>query len=42
LAAESELGFAFAEIKNPLLLAKRQAVLNVWLTGSEVDPENDA
>jgi 3-hydroxymyristoyl/3-hydroxydecanoyl-(acyl carrier protein) dehydratase len=34
LAAEAELTFAFAEVKNPKLIAKRREVLDVWLTGS--------
>lgn len=41
LAAEAELGFAFAEVKHPRLIERRRAVLNVWLTGSEVDPDED-
>jgi 3-hydroxyacyl-[acyl-carrier-protein] dehydratase len=32
-AAEAELSFAFAEVKNPALLARRREVLNIWLTG---------
>jgi 3-hydroxymyristoyl/3-hydroxydecanoyl-(acyl carrier protein) dehydratase len=34
LAAEAELTFAFAEVKNPKLIARRREVLEVWLTGS--------
>jgi 3-hydroxymyristoyl/3-hydroxydecanoyl-(acyl carrier protein) dehydratase len=41
VVAESELGFAFAEVKNPRLIERRRAVLNVWLTGSEEDPGDE-
>lgn len=34
LAAEAELTFAFAEVKNPKLIARRREVLEVWLTGT--------
>lgn len=33
-AAEAELGFAFAQVKHPRLIDRRQQVLNIWLTGS--------
>ena len=36
--AEAELTFAFAEVKNPKLIARRREVLNVWLTGSTEEP----
>ena len=38
VACESELGFAFAKVEHQALIDRRRAVLNVWLTGSEVDP----
>src|SRR3954466_480626 len=34
LVTEAELTFAFAQVTNPKLLARRREVLNVWLTGS--------
>ena len=34
IAAQAELTFAFAQVTQPRLLARRQEVLNVWLTGS--------
>jgi 3-hydroxymyristoyl/3-hydroxydecanoyl-(acyl carrier protein) dehydratase len=37
LVAEAELAFAFAQVTNPKLLARRREVLNVWLTGSAED-----
>ena len=37
LVAEAELAFAFAQVSNPKLLARRREVLNVWLTGSAED-----
>lgn len=36
LVTESELGYAFAEVTHPTLIERRRAVLNVWLSGSEV------
>jgi 3-hydroxymyristoyl/3-hydroxydecanoyl-(acyl carrier protein) dehydratase len=33
LAAEAELGFAFAEVTDPVLLARRAEYLKVWLQG---------
>jgi 3-hydroxymyristoyl/3-hydroxydecanoyl-(acyl carrier protein) dehydratase len=38
LVAEAELSFAFAQVSNPKLLARRREVLNVWLTGSAEEP----
>ncbi|HVK54646.1 MAG TPA: 3-hydroxyacyl-ACP dehydratase FabZ [Burkholderiales bacterium] len=38
LVTEAELTFAFAQVTNPKLLARRREVLNVWLTGSAEDP----
>jgi 3-hydroxyacyl-[acyl-carrier-protein] dehydratase len=32
--AEAELTFAFAEIKNPKLVARRKEVLDIWLHGA--------
>jgi 3-hydroxymyristoyl/3-hydroxydecanoyl-(acyl carrier protein) dehydratase len=37
LVTEAELTFAFAQVTNPKLLARRREVLNVWLTGSAED-----
>ena len=34
LVAEAELTFAFAEVKNPKLIARRREVLEVWLSGT--------
>lgn len=34
LAAEAELTFAFAQVTEPTLLARRREVLNIWLAGS--------
>jgi 3-hydroxymyristoyl/3-hydroxydecanoyl-(acyl carrier protein) dehydratase len=34
LVAEAELTFAFAEVKNPILIARRREVLEVWLAGT--------
>jgi 3-hydroxyacyl-[acyl-carrier-protein] dehydratase len=34
LAAEAQLTFVFAEVRNAKLLAERKAYLNVWLHGS--------
>jgi 3-hydroxyacyl-[acyl-carrier-protein] dehydratase len=34
VAAEAELGFAFVKVENPVVLAKRREVLNVWLHGA--------
>ncbi len=34
LVAEGELTFAFTEVKNPVVLARRREILNLWLHGS--------
>lgn len=34
LAAEAQLSFAFAQVTNPAVLAKRREYLNIWLTGA--------
>jgi 3-hydroxyacyl-[acyl-carrier-protein] dehydratase len=34
LAAEAELGFAFAKVTNERLIARRREILEVWLHGS--------
>ena len=39
VVAEAELGFAFAPVRHQRLIDRRRRVLNVWLTGSEIDPE---
>jgi len=38
LVAEGQLSFAFAEVTNPTVLAKRREFLNIWLTGSAGEP----
>jgi 3-hydroxyacyl-[acyl-carrier-protein] dehydratase len=38
LAVESELSFAFAEVKHAKLIERRREVLNVWLHGSTEEP----
>ena len=38
LAAEAELGFAFAPVTNPVLIARRREHLNIWLHGSVEEP----
>ena len=38
LVAEAQLSFAFAQVTNPALLAKRRAYLDIWLTGSAEQP----
>ncbi|MBK9032724.1 MAG: hypothetical protein IPL61_15885 [Myxococcales bacterium] len=38
LAAEAELGFAFAVVTDPILIARRREHLNVWLHGSVTEP----
>jgi 3-hydroxyacyl-[acyl-carrier-protein] dehydratase len=38
LAAEAELGFAFAHVTDPTLIARRREHLNVWLYGSVAEP----
>ncbi|UQA59164.1 3-hydroxyacyl-ACP dehydratase FabZ family protein [Polyangium aurulentum] len=34
----AELGFAFVKVTNPIVLARRREVLNIWLTGSAEEP----
>jgi 3-hydroxymyristoyl/3-hydroxydecanoyl-(acyl carrier protein) dehydratase len=34
LAAEAQLSFAFAQVTNPKVLAKRREFLEIWLSGS--------
>ena len=34
VVAEAQLSFAFAEVTNPVVLAKRREFLAIWLTGS--------
>jgi 3-hydroxyacyl-[acyl-carrier-protein] dehydratase len=41
VAAEAELGYAFAAVSHPDLVARRREVLNVWLTGSSHDGEGE-
>ncbi len=38
LAAEAELGFAFAKVTNERLIAHRRAILEVWLHGTIESP----
>ena len=38
VAAEALLSFAFAQVTNPVVLAKRREYLNVWLAGSAEEP----
>lgn len=38
LVAEGLLSFAFAQVTNPTVLAKRREYLNIWLTGSAEAP----
>lgn len=38
LVAEAQLTFAFAQVTNPVVLARRREVLNIWLTGSAEQP----
>lgn len=33
LVAEAELGYAFARVTNPIVIARRREVLSVWLHG---------
>ncbi len=37
LVAEAQLSFAFAEVQNPKVLAKRREFLDIWLSGSSGD-----
>lgn len=34
MAAEAQLSYAFAQVTNPAVLAKRREFLEIWLTGS--------
>ncbi len=38
VVAEAQLSFAFAQVTNPAVLAKRREYLNIWLTGSAEAP----
>ena len=38
LAAEAQLSYAFAQVTNPAVLAKRREFLQIWLTGSAEGP----
>jgi len=38
LVAEGQLSFAFAQVTNPAVLAKRREYLSIWLTGSAEAP----
>lgn len=38
VVAEAQLSFAFAQVTNPTVLAKRREYLNIWLTGSAEEP----
>ena len=38
VVAEAQLSFAFAQVTNPTVLAKRREFLDVWLTGSAGEP----
>lgn len=38
VVAEAQLSFAFAQVTNPAILAKRREYLNIWLTGSAEEP----
>lgn len=38
LVAEAQLSFAFAQVTNPVVLAKRREYLNIWLRGSAEEP----
>jgi 3-hydroxyacyl-[acyl-carrier-protein] dehydratase len=38
LTCEALLSFAFAQVTNPTVLAKRREYLNIWLTGSVEEP----
>jgi 3-hydroxyacyl-[acyl-carrier-protein] dehydratase len=37
LVAEAQLSFAFAQVTNPKVLARRREFLDIWLTGSAGD-----
>ena len=34
VAAEMQLGFVFVKVTNPVVIARRREILNVWLNGS--------
>ncbi|HEU0029998.1 MAG TPA: hypothetical protein VFQ53_05150 [Kofleriaceae bacterium] len=38
LVAEAQLSYAFAQVTNPVVLAKRREFLDIWLTGSAGTP----
>jgi 3-hydroxymyristoyl/3-hydroxydecanoyl-(acyl carrier protein) dehydratase len=38
VAAEAQLTYAFTRVTNPVVLARRREVLNVWLTGAAETP----
>jgi 3-hydroxymyristoyl/3-hydroxydecanoyl-(acyl carrier protein) dehydratase len=38
VAAEAQLSYAFAQVTNPVVLAKRREYLNLWLSGSTEAP----
>ena len=38
VVAEAQLSFAFAQVTNPAVLAKRREYLNIWLTGAAEEP----
>ena len=38
LVAEAQLSYAFAQVTNPVVLAKRREFLQIWLTGSAEGP----
>jgi 3-hydroxyacyl-[acyl-carrier-protein] dehydratase len=38
VVTEGQLSFAFAQVTNPVVLAKRREFLNIWLTGSAETP----
>jgi 3-hydroxymyristoyl/3-hydroxydecanoyl-(acyl carrier protein) dehydratase len=38
VAAQAELGFAFTRVTNPVVIARRREVLNIWLTGAAEEP----
>ena len=37
VAAEMQLGFVFVKVTNPVVIARRREILNVWLNGSAED-----
>lgn len=38
VVAEAQLSFAFAQVTNPIVLARRREFLDIWLTGSAGTP----